>query len=53
MSNSSVKVAIALFVVWAHLPLHLREADNVGSAAMGGLFPRPAGSAGMGNVPIK
>src|SRR5258705_951676 len=51
MSNSSVKVAIALFMVLAPPAASFARGGHVGSAAMGGLFPRPAGSAGIGKVP--
>ena len=46
MSNTSVKVAIALFMV-----LTPPAASFARSAAMGG-FARSAGSGAMGNVPI-
>jgi Na+/glutamate symporter len=52
MSNNSVKVAIALFMVLAPPAASFGRGGHGGSAAMGGLFPRPAGSAAMGNVPI-
>jgi hypothetical protein len=55
MSNISVKVAIALFVVLtppaASFARGGHGGGHAGSAAMGG-FPRPAGSAGTGNLPI-
>src|ERR1700694_5494166 len=55
MSNTAVKVAIALFMVLtppaASFARGGHGGGHAGSAAMGG-FPRPAGSAGMGNVPI-
>ena len=55
MSNSSVKVAIALFMVLtppaASFARGGHGGGHAGSAAMGG-FARPAGSAGTGNVPI-
>ena len=56
MSNTSVKVAIALFMVLtppaASFARGGHGGGHAGSAAMGGLFPRAAGSAGTGNVPI-
>ena len=55
MSNSSVKVAIALFMVLtppaASFARGGHGGGHAGFAAMGA-FSRPAGSAGMGNVPI-
>lgn len=55
MSNTSVKVAIALFMVLtppaASFARGGHGGGHAGSAAMGG-FARPAGSAAMGNVPI-
>ena len=55
MSNASVKVAIALFIVLtppaASFARGGHGGGHAGSAAMGG-FPRPAGSGAMGNVPI-
>jgi hypothetical protein len=55
MSNSSVKVAIALFMALtppaASFARGGHGGGHAGSAAMGG-FARPAGSAGTGNVPI-
>src|ERR1700716_2532057 len=56
MSNTSVKVAIALFMVLTPLAASFARGGHgggghAGSAAMGG-FPRPAGSGAMGNVPI-
>src|SRR6195256_6903084 len=59
MSNSSVKVAIALFMVLTPPAASFARGGHggghggghAGSAAMGG-FPRPAGSGAMGNVPI-
>ena len=51
MSNSSVKVAIALFMVLTPPAASFARGGHAGSAAMGG-FARPAGSAGTGNVPI-
>src|SRR5258705_4350159 len=55
MSNSSVKVAIALFMVLtppaASFARGGHGGGHAGSAAMGG-FARPAGSAATGNVPI-
>jgi len=56
MSNTSVKVAIALFMVLtppaASFARGGHGGGHAGSAAMRGLFPRAAGSAGTGNVPI-
>ena len=55
MSNTSVKVAIALFMVLTlPAPSFARGGHgggHAGSAAMGG-FARHAGSAATGNVPI-
>jgi hypothetical protein len=55
MSNASVKVAIALFVVLtppaASFARGGHGGGHAGFAAMGA-FARPAGSAGVGNVPI-
>jgi hypothetical protein len=58
MSNASVKVAIALFV-FLTLPAASfarggggHGGGHAGFGAIGGLFPRAAGSAGTGNVPI-
>jgi hypothetical protein len=55
MSNISVKVAIALFMVLTPPAASFARGGHgggpAGSAAMGG-FPRPAGSAATGNVPI-
>jgi hypothetical protein len=55
MSNTSVKVAIALFMVLTPLGASFARGGHgggsAGSAAMGG-FARPAGSAATGNVPI-
>jgi hypothetical protein len=55
MSNTSVKVAIALFVVLtppaASFARGGHGGGHAGFAAMGA-FSRPAGSAGTGNVPI-
>ena len=55
MSNTSVKVAIALFMVLtppaASFARGGHGGGHAGSAAMGG-FARPAGSAATGNVPI-
>jgi hypothetical protein len=56
MSNTYVRVAIALFMVLtppaASFARGGHGGGHAGSAAMGGLFPRLAGSAGTGNVPI-
>src|ERR1700733_14462488 len=55
MSNTSVKVAIALFMVLtppaASFARGGHGGGHAGFAAMGA-FSRPAGSAGTGNVPI-
>ena len=55
MSNASVKVAIALFICLtppaASFARGGHGGGHAGFAAMGG-FPRPAGSAGTGNLPI-
>src|SRR5712691_4874089 len=51
MSNTSVKVAIALFLVLTPPAASFARGGHAGLAAMGG-FPRPAGSGAMGNVPI-
>jgi hypothetical protein len=55
MSNTSVKVAIALFMVLtppaASFARGGHGGGHAGFVAMGA-FSRPAGSAGMGNVPI-
>src|SRR5258708_40011634 len=51
MSNSSVKVAIALFMVLTPPVASFARGGHAGSEAMGG-FARPAGSAATGNVPI-
>lgn len=55
MSNTSVKVAIALFIVLtppaASFARGGHGGGHAGFAAMGA-FARPAGSAGVGNVPI-
>src|SRR5258707_15299614 len=55
MSNTSVKLAIALFMVLTPLGASFARGGHgggsAGSAAMGG-FARPAGSAATGNVPI-
>jgi hypothetical protein len=55
MANTSVKVAIALFMVLTPLAASFARGGHggghAGSATMGG-FPRPAGSGAMGNVPI-
>jgi hypothetical protein len=52
MSNTSVKVAIALFMVLTPPAASFARGGHAGSAVMGGLFPRAAGSGGTGNVPI-
>src|SRR3984893_7796380 len=56
MPNTSVKVAIALFMVLtppaASFARGGHGGGHAGSAAMMAGFPRPAGSAGTGNVPI-
>ena len=55
MSNTSVKVAIALFIVLtppaASLARGGHGGGHAGSVAIGG-FARPAGLGAMGNVPI-
>jgi hypothetical protein len=55
MSNTAVKVAIALFMVLtapaASFARGGHGGGHAGSLAMGG-FARPAGSGAMGNVPI-
>ena len=55
VSNTSVKVAIALFMVVtppaASFARGGHGGGHAGLGAMGG-FPRAAGSAGTGNVPI-
>src|SRR6266481_4236120 len=55
MSNTAVKVAIALFMVLTPSAASFARGGHggghAGSAAMGG-FSRPAGSGAMGNVPI-
>src|SRR5258708_12529590 len=55
MSNTSVKVAMALFMVLTPLGASFARGGHggghAGSTAMGG-FARPAGSAATGNVPI-
>jgi hypothetical protein len=55
MSNTSVKVVMALFMVLTSLGASFARGGHAGghagSAAMGG-FARPAGSAATGNVPI-
>ena len=51
MSNTSVKVAIALFLVLTPPAASFARGGHAGLGAMGG-FPRPAGSGAMGNVPI-
>jgi len=51
MSNTSVKVAIALFMILTPPAASFARGGHAGLGAMGG-FPRPAGSGAMGNVPI-
>src|SRR5882672_3354997 len=55
MSNTSVKVAIALFMVLTPSSASFARGGHggghAGSMAMGG-FSRPAGSGATGNVPI-
>jgi hypothetical protein len=51
MSNTSVKVVIALFMVLTPPAASFARGGHAGSAAMGG-FARPAGSGATGNVPI-
>src|SRR5260370_29292224 len=56
MSNTSVKVAIALFMVLTPPAASFARGGghgggHAGSAAMGA-FARPAGSAGAGEVPV-
>ena len=51
MSKTSVKVAIALFLVLTPPAASFARGGHAGLGAMGG-FPRPAGSGAMGNVPI-
>src|SRR5258708_905945 len=51
MSTTSVKIAIALFMVLTPPAASFARGGHAGSAAMGG-FARPAGSAATGNVPI-
>ena len=55
MSNASVKVAFALFILLTPFAASFARGGHggghAGFAAMGA-FSRPAGSAGMGNVPI-
>src|SRR5713226_1201193 len=51
MSNTSVKVAIALFMVLTPPAASFARGGHGGGHAMGG-FSRPAGSGAMGNVPI-
>jgi hypothetical protein len=55
MSNASVKVAIALFMVLTPPAASFARGGGHGGGHAGaamGAFARPAGSAGMGNVPI-
>src|SRR5436190_13936972 len=51
MSNTTVKVAIALVMILTPPAASFARGGHAGSAAMGG-FSRPAGSGAMGNVPI-
>lgn len=51
MSNTSVKVAIALFMILTAPAASFARGGHAGLGAMGG-FARPAGSGAMGNVPI-
>jgi hypothetical protein len=55
MSNTSVKVAIALFMILTPTAASFARGGHggghAGFGAMGG-FARPAGSGAMGNVPI-
>ena len=55
MSNTSVKVAIALFMILtppaASFARGGHDGGHAGFGAMGG-FARPAGSGAIGNVPI-
>jgi hypothetical protein len=55
MSNTSVKVAIALFMILTPTAASFARGGHGGGharfGAMGG-FARPAGSGAMGNVPI-
>src|SRR5229473_2516976 len=51
MSNASVKIAIALFMVLTPPAASFARGGHGGWAGMGG-FSRPAGSGAMGNVPI-
>jgi hypothetical protein len=51
MSNTSVKIAIALFMVLTPPAASFARGGHAGSMGMGG-FPRLAGSGAMGNVPI-
>src|SRR6202051_2370636 len=56
MSNTSVKVAIALFMVLTPPAASFARGGGHGGGHAGlsmmGSFARPAGSAGVGNVPI-
>jgi hypothetical protein len=55
MSNASVKIAIALFMfLISSAASFARGGHGGGHAGFGGMgaFSRPAGSAGVGNVPI-
>jgi hypothetical protein len=58
MSNRAMKIAVALSIVLTPPAASFARGGgghgggHPGSAAMGGLFPRAAGSAGTGNVPI-
>ena len=51
MSNTSINVAIALFMVLTPPAASFARGGHAGLGAMGG-FARPAGSGAMGNVPI-
>src|SRR6266404_1735268 len=51
MSNTSVKVAIALLMILTAPAASFAGGGHGGFGAMGG-FARPAGSGAMGNVPI-
>jgi hypothetical protein len=51
MLNTSVKVAFVFFVVLASPTASFARGGHAGLGGMGA-SPRPAGSAGMGNVPI-
>ena len=51
MSNTSLKVAIALFMILAPPAASFARGGHAGFGAMGE-FARPAGSGAIGNVPI-